>query len=108
MIDFIIYFLIGLGLGALAGIVPGMHPNLIGILSLGMLPAEGILISIVTMLVSSQFFELIKMTFLFVPEESNVLAMHPLFNFVKEGRGFVALRYCLVGLIATFLIAIIA
>jgi len=108
MIEFVIYFLIGLGFGAFAGLVPGMHPNLIGILALGVLPGDGILIAIVTMLVSSQFFELIKMTFLFVPEESNVLAMHPLFNFVKEGKGFVALKYCLIGLVVAFLIAIIA
>lgn len=108
MIELIIYFLAGLGLGAISGLIPGMHPNLVGIIALGMLPGEGMLVAIVTMLVSAQFFELIKMTFLFVPEESNVLAMHPLFNFVKEGKGYLALKYCLTGLLAAFLIAIIA
>ena len=108
MFDFLFYLVIGFGLGAIAGLIPGMHPNLIGLISLGFLPAEGIVISIVTMLVSSQFFELIKMVFLFVPEESNVLAMHPVFSFVKQGKGIIALRYCLTGLIIAFLISIIA
>jgi len=107
MIDILCYILIGFGLGAVAGLIPGMHPNLIGLIAIGLLSGEGILVSIITMLVSAQFFELLKMVFLFVPEESNVLAMHPVFNFVKQGKGLVALKYCITGLILAFLIAII-
>ena len=60
------------------------------------------------MLVSAQFFELLRSVFLFVPEESNVLAIHPMFKFISQGKGLVVLKLSLLGLVIAILLSIIA
>jgi putative membrane protein len=59
------------------------------------------------MLVSSQFFEILRAVFLFVPEEGNVLAMHPIFKFVSEGKALIVLKLSLLGLVIAMLIGVI-
>ena len=90
MIDFLIAVSVGLILGVVAGLVPGMHPNFIGVLVLSGFLNPYSFVSIIVMLVSAQFFEILRSVFLFVPEESNVLAMHPLFKFVEQGKSICA------------------
>ncbi|MDD5182122.1 MAG: tripartite tricarboxylate transporter permease [Candidatus Nanoarchaeia archaeon] len=107
MIDFAIAVFFGLLFGALAGIVPGMHANFIGALILAGTVGPYSLVSIIIMLVSSQFFEILRAVFLFVPEEGNVLAMHPIFKFVSEGKALVVLKLSLLGLVIAMLLGVI-
>jgi len=105
--NILISILIGTVLGFIAGIVPGLHPNFLGAILLSQFNDWWILPSFVSMLVSAQFFEFIRSTFLFIPEEGNVLAMHPIFKFVEEGKSLAAIKLSIVGLLAAILIGII-
>jgi putative membrane protein len=97
----------GLLFGAIAGLVPGMHANFIGALILAGTVGPYSLISIIIMLVSSQFFEILRSVFLFVPEGGNVLAMHPIFKFVSEGKALIVLKLSLLGLVIALLLGVI-
>lgn len=108
MLEIVFGILVGLLLGFTAGIIPGMHPNFLAALLFSQFGEWWILPATITMLVSAQFFEFIRATYLFVPEESNVLAMHPIFKFVNEGKAVVAIKLCAVGLLCAFMIGIIA
>ena len=108
MIEIIFGVLIGLLLGFVAGIVPGMHPNFLAAILLMQFGDWWVLPATITMLVSAQFFEFIRATFLFVPEEGNVLAMHPIFRFVSEGKAVVVIKLCTIGLLSAFMIGIIS
>ena len=107
MLDFLIAVFFGILFGAIAVIVPGMHANFIGALILAGTVGPYSLISIIIMLVSSQFFEILRAVFLFVPEEGNVLAMHPIFKFVSEGKALVVLKLSLLGLVIAMLLGVI-
>lgn len=105
--NFLIAVLIGLVFGLISGLVPGLHPNFLAAILFTRFSEWWLLPTIVTMLVSSQFFEYIRATFLFVPEESTVLAMHPIFKFVSEGKALAAVKLCIVGVVASILVGII-
>jgi putative membrane protein len=105
--NFVISVLIGIALGIISGLVPGLHPNFLGAILLSQINDWWVLPSFITMLVSSRFFEVIRSTFLFVPEEDNVLAMHPIFKFVNEGKSLAAIRLMITGTLTALLIGII-
>ena len=107
MIDVIISIIIGIVLGFIAGIIPGLHPNFIGVLVVAGFLDKNTIFILVPMLVSSAFFEFIRSIFLFVPDEGHVLAMHPIFKFVSEGKSLIALKLVLFGLIFAIFISII-
>jgi len=98
---------IGILLGLVSGLVPGMHHNFITTLIVSQYTDYWLLPLVISMLISSQFFEFLRSIFLFVPEEGNVLAMHPIFRFVKEGKALVALKLCTVGLIVSLIVGIV-
>jgi putative membrane protein len=108
MIEIVVSILIGLGLGIVAGLVPGLHPNFIAVLLFTSFLNPNLIFVLVAMLISSQFFEFIRSVFLFVPNDDNVLAMHPIFKMVKEGKALFALKLCLNGLIIAILFSILA
>jgi putative membrane protein len=107
MIDFFVSLLLGIALGFVAGLVPGLHPNLLGVLFVSSFLDQNTIIVLVAMLVSSSFFEFLRSVFLFVPDEGQVLAMHPIFKFVNEGKGQVAIRLLCFGLLLAIFISII-
>ena len=107
MFNFFIALLTGFLAGIVAGLLPGMHPNFVGIFFLGTFLDQFSFVSVIVMLVSAQFFEVLRSVFFFVPEESNVLAMHPLFKFIKEGKGLIVLKLSVIGLVTALLIGII-
>ncbi len=103
----LISILIGLALGFITGLIPGLHPNFIGSILLFQFSDWWILPTFVTMIVSYQFFEIIRSTFLFVPDESNVLAMHPIFRFVHEGKSLAAIKLITVGILSALLTGVV-
>lgn len=107
MIEIILYLLVGIFLGFLAGLIPGLHPNFIGILIISGFLDFNIFFVLIAMLVSASFFEFIRSIFLFVPDEGHVLAMHPIFKFVNQGKGLIALKLVLFGLLFAIFISII-
>ena len=107
-INFLKNVVIGFFLGIVAGIVPGLHPNLIALVSLTAFRSPSSFVVLSVMLVTSQFFSFVRSVFLFVPDESHVLAIHPIYKFVREGKGLVALKLGITGIMIALIVSIIA
>lgn len=109
MIDILICGLIGLGLGILTGIIPGIHPNLIAgflLASAGLMAPAPFMVLIVVTLLSSNFFEIIKTTYLSVPDEGSILATYPANKLLHDGRGLEAVKLMAMGGLGSLLVGI--
>ncbi len=91
--------MLGAAVGIISGLVPGLHPNLFGsLLSF---------YSALSAMIFYKYFSHIREIFLMVPDENNVLALHPMYKMYKEGQGFRALLLSNFGLLISSLIAFI-
>ncbi len=98
MIDFILivsFAAAGAFIGAVTGIIPGLHTNNIAILLLAILSAAGIgiylCILIVAAAISHTFLDIIPSTFIGAPEEDTALLVLPAHSMVLQGRGYEAI-----------------
>ena len=107
MFELLIGIGIGFVLGIIVGLIPGFHPNLLATLLLTVLFDYSLFPIIVVMLVVASFFSFLRSIFLFVPEESHALAMHPMFQFVKQRKALVALKLCVYGLLISIIVSIL-
>ena len=98
----------GFLLGIAAGIVPGLHPNMIALIALISFSHPSSFIVVAVMLVSSQFFAFLRSVFLFVPDESHALALHPIYKMVGDGNGLFAVKLGLTGILLALILSIIA
>ncbi|MEM2782935.1 MAG: tripartite tricarboxylate transporter permease, partial [Candidatus Hadarchaeales archaeon] len=95
--EFLLCFLLGMGLGIFAGLLPGIHVNNLTplipllILSLHFPPLAGAVV-IVTMAVVQTFISYLPSTFLGVPEEGTALSVLPSHRMVLEGKGYLSLK----------------
>jgi len=100
MLDLLLALAIGIIFGVVAGLMPGLHPNNTIPMILGMsflfgpLPTAVIL---VTSGVSNSFVNFIPSILLGAPEESTVLGVLPGHRLLLEGRGYEAIKLCVVG-----------
>ncbi len=107
MFEILLGILIGFILGIVVGLVPGFHPNLLATILLAMVFDYSLFPIIIVMLVVGSFFSFLRSIFLFVPEESHALAMHPIFQFVNQGKALVALKLCVFGLLIAIIVSIL-
>ncbi len=113
--ELLLCFLLGVVLGTLAGLLPGVHVNnltpsiLLLVTSLGLSPLSGAA-AVVSMAVVQTFTSYLPSTFLGVPEEGTALSILPTHRMVLEGRGYLAVklttRGCLSGLLLGSLLAL--
>jgi len=100
MLDLLLALLIGILLGVIAGLLPGLHPNntIPIILGLSFLfdPLSASIILLTSGVVNS-FISFIPSILLGAPEESTVLGVLPGHKLLLEGRGFEAIKLCVVG-----------
>ncbi|NIO44071.1 MAG: hypothetical protein GTN36_00755 [Candidatus Aenigmarchaeota archaeon] len=102
--------LIGIVFGVVAGLLPGLHPNNTIPIILGMsflfgpLPTAIILVSSG---VINSFINFIPSILLGAPEESTVLGVLPGHKLLLEGRGFEAVKLCVIGSLGGVLFAIL-
>lgn len=110
MIETIIAITAGLLIGIITGVTPGLHPNtLIPLLIIfsGINPLS-FAIMLITILVSANFFEFIKTTYLSSPDEGNALSLRYAQKLLLEGRGAEAVKLLSIGALgATLITAII-
>lgn len=106
MIPFLIAIVAGIGLGILMGMTPSIHPNLVAPSILLLNSNEEIIFLLISSLVTYRFFVFVRSTFLFIPDESNVLALHPIYKLVREGKGLVALKLITAGCLTAVLVGI--
>jgi len=110
MLTILLSLLIGIVFGVVAGLLPGLHPNNTIPIILGMsflfgpLPTAIILVSSG---VINSFINFIPSILLGAPEESTVLGVLPGHKLLLEGRGFEAVKLCVIGSLGGVLFAIL-
>jgi putative membrane protein len=110
MLLILLALLIGIIFGIVAGLLPGLHPNntipmILGLSFLfGPLPTAIILVSSG---VVNSFINFIPSILLGAPEESTVLGVLPGHKLLLEGRGFEAIKLCVIGSLGGVLFAIL-
>ena len=102
MIEVALFFASGILLGAIAGIMPGLHPNLIAAMvsgiAYGIFPSTGsFIIFMVAMGVSNSMISFLPSVFLGSPDENTVLSASPAHRLLRKGMGMHALRLSVIG-----------
>jgi putative membrane protein len=95
----------GIVVGAIAGLLPGVHVNNTSAILLGMtpmlvamgVPALYVALTIVVSTVSQSFLDILPSIFLGAPDEATVMAVLPGHKMLLEGRGLEAVRLSAIG-----------
>src|SRR5512138_1640063 len=95
----------GIVIGAIAGLLPGVHVNNTSAILLGMSPALAgsgvpalyIAIAIVASTISQSFLDIVPSIFLGAPDDAMVLAVMPGHRMLLDGRGIEAVRLSAAG-----------
>jgi putative membrane protein len=109
LIELLLFALAGMAFGILAGIVPGLHVNTLALMMLGLagtLEPLGIAVAIISMAISTTFFDFIPSTLLGAPDPDTALSVLPGHRMLMTGRGLEAIYLTMTGgLCATLLAA---
>jgi putative membrane protein len=100
MLDLLLAFAIGTVFGVVAGLLPGLHPNNTIPMILGLSFLFGPMATAVILVSSgviNSFINFIPSILLGAPEESTVLGVLPGHKLLLEGRGYEAIKLCIVG-----------
>jgi putative membrane protein len=95
----------GIAIGAIAGLLPGVHVNNTSAILLGMtpmlvtagMPALYVALTIVVSTVAQSFLDILPSIFLGAPDEATVMAVLPGHKMLLEGRGLEAVRLSAIG-----------
>ena len=110
MLDLILSLLIGMVFGIVAGLLPGLHPNNTIPMILGLSFLFGPLataVILVTSGVSNSFINFIPSILLGAPEESTALGVLPGHKLLMEGRGYEAIKLCVIGSLGGVIFSVI-
>lgn len=100
MLQFIIPLLLGTLSGTLTGLIPGIHINLIALLTLSLittLQPTTLIIFITSLAITHTFLDFIPSIFLGAPNEDTALSVLPGHQFLLKGHGHNALKLSLLG-----------
>lgn len=97
LIEYALFLLLGIAAGVVAGLLPGLHVNNIGVimLSLGFatsVDGTSFAIFLAAMATAQTFINFIPSIFLGVPDDQTVLSLLPSHKLLLEGRGMEAVR----------------
>jgi len=110
MFELFLALAIGIMFGVVAGLLPGLHPNntipmILGLsFVFGSLPTAVILVSSG---VINSFINFIPSILLGAPEESTVLGALPGHKLLLEGRGYEAIKLCVIGSLGGVLFSVL-
>ena len=98
----LIPLLIGILSGTLTGLIPGLHINLVAIITLSLaitktLSQTTLLIFIVSMAITHTFIDFIPSIFLGAPSEDTALSALPGHELLLKGQGHNAMKLTLIG-----------
>jgi len=99
-IELLLFAFIGMALGMVAGIVPGLHVNTIALMMLGLSAFIGPLplaVAVIAMAISTTFFDFVPSTLLGAPDPSTALSVLPGHRMLMEGRGIEAIYLTMLG-----------
>ncbi len=114
MFELLIFLLIGVFLGVLTGLTPGIHTNLLAVFLISFSPfllnyfqPISIVVLIVSMGLTNTFIDAIPSIYLGAPDEENSLSVLPGHKMLMEGKGHEAVFSTLVGSIIAIIIFLI-
>ncbi len=100
MIELLLFAFAGIILGVIAGIVPGLHVNTVALMMLGLAAAFHPLplaVAVITMAISTTFFDFIPSTLLGAPDPATSLSVLPGHRMLMAGRGIEAIYLTMLG-----------
>lgn len=111
LFEIIAFSILGIGLGTIAGMVPGLHVNVMIPLILSLLFVEEspylLVVLIVSVSISEIFINFIPSIFLGAPEEDTALSVLPGHRLLLEGRGYEAIKLTVIGGVGAIISSII-
>jgi len=111
MLELMVFAVLGIGLGIVTGLVPGLHINNILPVLLPLLVFIGdpyyLAVMIVSMAVVQIFVGFIPSIFLGAPEADTSLSTLPGHRLLQEGRGFEAIKLTVVGGLGSLLVSLV-
>lgn len=102
-IEILLITLLGITLGIITGLIPGVHVNLISVLLVSLagiltqIPVLYLAIAIIAMAITHTFLDTIPSTFLGAPDSDTALSVLPSHRLLLEGKGFEAVTLTLIG-----------
>jgi len=112
--ELIIALAIGIGLGTITGLVPGIHINLVSLVLLNISPILLNHVSVITlgvfiisMAVTHILLDNIPSVFLGAPDSGNALLILPGHKLLLEGRGFEAVKLTVIGNLFCLILSIL-
>ncbi len=113
-IEVMLFFLMGISLGVLAGLVPGLHPNTVLVMLIPVLSASHgtstypLLALVVSMSVSNTIVNFIPSIFFGAPDPDSCLSVLPGHRLLMKGRGYEALFLTVVGGVSVMMLTTVA
>lgn len=108
MLDLLLFFILGLFIGALSGCVPGLHPNLISAVAvLQDIEYEKKAILIVSIYAGHLIFSYIPSIFFGIPDERTAVSVLPGQRMVQQGNGMLALKTMVVAALVSSVAAVL-
>jgi putative membrane protein len=113
-LEVVFFILLGIAIGFLTGLVPGIHPNTVFafILSLSVflvpLSPQALLAFIVSLAISNTFFDFIPSILFGAPEEDSALSILPGHRMLLEGRGYEAIFLTAMGGLGVILLTLLS
>lgn len=110
MLELLAYTLVGVGLGVVTGLIPGLHVNnltpfFVGLAAGSSLVSLDLAALIVSMSITNVFISYIPSTFLGAPEEGTEMSVLPAHRLLMEGRGYRAVRLTMLGCLGGLLLS---
>ncbi len=108
MIEYLLFAVLGILLGTLTGLIPGLHVNNISPILVGLVagtaldPYQAISL-IVAMMITHTFLDFIPSTFLGVPSKDTALSVLPAHKFVLDGKGYEVIKLTALGSLVALL-----
>lgn len=108
MIGFIFFAFLGIGMGTITGLIPGLHVNnlaplLVGLAAGSLLNPYQAIALIVAMMLTHTFLNFIPSTFLGVPDKDTAISVLPAHKLVLEGRGYKVIKLTALGSLGSLL-----
>lgn len=102
-LEILFFTFLGIALGVLTGLIPGLHPNTIFVMVvssaffLAGLPVACVLAFVISLAVSNTFTDFLPSIIFGAPESSTALSVLPGHKFLLAGRGYEALFLTVIG-----------
>ncbi|MCD6466408.1 MAG: tripartite tricarboxylate transporter permease [Methanomicrobia archaeon] len=103
--EVILYTFIGVSLGTVTGLIPGIHVNTMIPFFYILNPSFETCIVIVALMVTHTFLDFIPSTLLGIPDETTALTVLPTHRMLLEGRGLEAIKLTAVGSLGSMLVS---